>query len=156
MNKVILLLVILFGFIYNASANNYFSHSIINLPYEYETKEPWVFVINSKEEFEVFYLKTTERYLNSGLEIMPIPEIDFNQNTLVLGGLGTQMTGAIYLAIAKVVELSETIYINAVKVVPGSGCGVTADIANPTTGVLLKKTNKKIVSYLDIAISDCN
>jgi hypothetical protein len=155
MYKVLFSFIIALSFLCKANAEDYFSHSIINLPYEYEVEEPWVMILDSDDDLEAFYKKTIKKYLDFGYEVKPMPEIDFNQYTLVVGGLGFQSTGANHLAIGRIIELSDTIYINAVKIVLGRGCAGTADVVYPTTGILLKKTNKKIVAYLEKAVSDC-
>ncbi len=155
MYKVLFSFIIALSFLCKANAEDYFSHSIIDLPYEYEVEEPWVIVLDSDEDLEAFYTKTVKKYLELGYEVKPIPEIDFSQYTLVVGGLGFQSSGSNYLAIGRIIELSDTIYINAVQIVPGHGCSSTDDVAYPTTGILLKKTIKKIVVYLEKAASDC-
>lgn len=155
MYRVSLLFIIVLSFLCKANADDYFSHSIIDLPYEYEVEEPWMMILDSDDALEAFYIKTVEKYLDLGYEVKPMPEVDFNRYTLVVGGLGFQSSGSIDLAIGRIIELSDTIYINAIQIVPGRGCAVTADVAYPTTGILLKKTNKKIIAYLDKAVSDC-
>jgi hypothetical protein len=140
-----------------AKSDEYFSHSIIKMPYEYQVDYPWLMVLNNPEDFEAFYLSTASLYINSGFSnIKPMPEIDFEKYTLVVGGLGFQVTGGVKLAIGDIRESDSQITIQAYRVLPDfENCAVTADVAWPTIGILFEKTSKDIVAGLRDVQSSC-
>jgi len=144
----------LFGCSYVQSEEG-FSHLIIKLPYDYQINYPWVRVIDSIAELEAFYGELTEGLGHSNLELLPMPVVNFEDYTLIAGGLGFQTTGAVSLAIGTVGNAEHGVYIEAYRVMPGPYCMVTDDIGYPTVGILVKKTNKQVMVNLKDASYSC-
>lgn len=154
MKKILFALFFSFVFTNNAYSFESFSHSIIKFPYEYRGEEPWIRVLNSQEDLEAFYYSTVEIYEDSGFELEPMPEIDFEKYTLVVGGLGEQNHGGVELAIGRVDQTSSHVYISAFQI-NYVGCFTTANVHWPTTGILLNKTSKDISASLTISEKHC-
>lgn len=137
-------------------AEDYFSHAVIDLPYDYESSLPWFQVINSQEELVTFIEKSSYGQIGEGDDPLPVPEVDFDAYTLVVGGLGFQPTGGYSIAVDHVVETTDDLRIYALGVVPGESCLVDTSITYPTIGVLLRKTDKNIVAVRNDVTFHCD
>jgi hypothetical protein len=111
---------------------------------------PWYQVIQTQQEWEQFY---SSQPLPTVDVVAPPPIIDFANYTLIVGGLGGG-TGP-WLVMDKVVDVSDTLYVNVGRVVPGAHCAVAQVVTFPTLAILVRKTSKKIQVYVEPLVFNC-
>lgn len=137
------------------------SHMVLNLPFEYQTDNPWVRIIGSQEEWEEFYreliqpLEHVAQFNGFSLDADAPSDIDFDTYTLIAGGLGFRPSNGTSLSVESVIETYSTVYINALAVEPGANCLSGAQVTYPTTALLIRNTDKNIRIYLSEARSVC-
>ena len=138
-----------------AQAADFFSHTVVNMPYSYQTNGGWVRIISSQQEWETFYQELTAPYVEFLSKVEPMPIIDFENYMLIAGGLGFKSSNGTTVSIESVIELYNIIYVNAVSTRTGVNCMAGAQVTYPTVAILIKKTAKKIKIYLSEAIINC-
>ncbi len=157
----------------HVSASEFFSHTIINLPNDYWTSKPWSKVINNQEELKTFYKAlthpfdicvTTDQNGNTFYEENPnlpigvpcddgspdiddelLPSIDFEQYTMVVGGLGFSSPCYLSFHISQVSYSDNHAYIKAQKMTEEGSYSCSAVVVTPTIGLLIRKTETENV-----------
>ena len=109
-------------------------------------------MIESAEAWQVFY-RSVARVAGQS-QNAAVPEIDFTHHRVLAGGLGIRPSGGHQLVIESVRELETMIYVSAISMSPGVGCGATGNLTYPTVAILLKKSEKPIsVSVINTSIN---
>ncbi len=130
-----------------------FSHTVLRLPYELQSDEPWIRFITTQEQWESFYTELLSQNLG-GDDLdssIAVPEIDFTNYQVVAGGIGVRPSSGFELSIYRVDEFTDYLLIHVFIVSPGPDCGVGAVITYPYTAAQIKKTDKPLrfaFSYL--------
>ncbi len=137
-------------------APSLFSHTILELPFDRNSEEPWSEIIRTQEEWSAFYNELLEENAGDTVISFALPEIDFETFQLIAGGIGFRPSGAYSISVGRVIEMSEVIYIEVHVISPGENCIVTADIAYPSATILIKKTNKPIQFFSYPLIFECD
>ncbi|MEQ1637352.1 MAG: protease complex subunit PrcB family protein [Methylococcales bacterium] len=139
---------------YKACAADQFSHTVLKLPYEPQNSSPWGKVINTWAEWSAFYGELLDANQPTPFSIA-LPEIDFDQYTLVAGGVGVKSSGGYVVSVASVDEVEDSVYIHVLNVSPGAGCPVTLMVKYPSTAILIKKATKPIRFFVTNVTSEC-
>lgn len=154
LNTTILTLLIATTVCADSLPYEFFSHAVVNLPLEVKSEEPWVKVITTVEDWNLFYSDLLWDGTSEPAEILTAPTIDFDSYQLLVGGLGLQMNGGFSVSIRKVIEFPDSLWIDVLIVRPGKDCIVTMALTYPTVAVLIKKTTKPIqFSFSDLIIN---
>ena len=133
-----------------------FSYTVLKLPFDHRNEEPWSKIIHSQEEWELFYSELLDDNLAESNAVNFItPQIDFETFQLITGGIGFRPSGAYSVSVGKVIELSDVIHIEVFVISPGKNCVVTADVAYPSTTILIRKTDKPIQFSSSQLIFEC-
>lgn len=136
-----------------SQAYDIFSHTVLRLPYELQSDEPWLRTITTQEQWESFYNELFSQNLG-GDELdnpVTIPKIDFENYQIVAGGVGVKPSSGFEISIYKVYEFTDYMLINVFIVSPGPDCTAGAVITYPYAAAQIKKTDKLLrfsVSYL--------
>ncbi len=134
-------------------ASDLFSHTVITLPDDPVTEEPWKKTINTQEDWESFFYARTAHIFS--LQPFIAMEIDFNTYHVLTGGLGEKPFGS-SLSVEQVIEMDNEIHVVVLDIQPGLDCGV--DIfgpAYPSATVLVKKSNKPFKFIVSQLIEQC-
>ena len=133
-----------------------FSHTVLKLPFDYQSEEPWSKIIHTQAEWELLYNELLDDNLAEGNTVdFIIPQIDFETFQVVTGGIGFRPSSAYSVSVGKVIELSDVIHIEVFVINPGGNCSVSADVAYPSTTILIKKTDKPIQFSSSQLIFEC-
>lgn len=150
--KQILLALILTGFSYqNVLAINIYSHIVLDLPGRLERMEPWVKIIKTREEWAELYDELTA-VLG---EADPLPDIDFENFQLIVGGIGVRGTGGNSLLVQGIYESDHDITIYILDVMPCAALAAIAVIDYPMAAFLIRKTEKPLSFYVQRAKTGC-
>lgn len=139
----------------NAQAADIISYSVLKLPYELRSEEPWLKIINSPEKWQAFYQQLFSDTLFDPPTAIVAPQIDFEHYQIVAGGLGMRASGGYAVLVANVDETDEAVYLQVLELNPGSGCLVTMALTYPSTAILLKKSDKPIHLTMTKLINEC-
>ncbi len=133
-----------------------FSHTVLKLPFDLQSEEPWSRIIRTQEEWTLFYNELVgDTLATDDAAVFAIPEIDFETYQIVTGGIGFRSSGGYRVSVEKVHELSDVIYIDVIVVSPGPNCASTDATTYPSTTVLIKKTNKPIQFFSAHTLNEC-
>lgn len=132
-----------------------YSHVVLNLPFDKISEEPWSKVIDTQEEWSDFYLNLIEENAPDSVVSYILPEIDFEAFRVVAGGIGVRTSGGHSVSISKVVETTDTVYIEVLVIKPGINCLVTANITYPSAAILIRKSDKQISFSSTELTQDC-
>lgn len=137
-----------------AQEHDVFSHAVLRLPHDLKSEEPWTRVINTQEEWQLFY---DELFAENEMPpvSLPAPLLDFENYLLLAGGLGIRSSGGFTVSVESVHEFENEIFIQVLEILPGVHCVVTAAITYPSAAILIKKTNKPFKSSVLKATHDC-
>ncbi len=132
-----------------------FSHTVLKLPFDLKSDEPWSKIIRTQEEWEMFYIELLEE--NTVDTVIPsvLPQIDFETFQVVTGGIGFRPSSGYSVSVRQTIELSDTIYIGVLVVSPGKNCLSAAVVTYPSTTLLIKKTSKPIEFFSFQLIYEC-
>lgn len=149
----ILLVLILTGLSYqNVWAINIYSHIVLDLPGRLEKTEPWVKIIKTREEWTELY---GELIAALG-EADPLPEIDFENFQLIVGGIGERGHGGNSLLVQGIYNFDNDITIYILDVTLGAHCSAIAVIDYPMAAFLIRKTEKPLNFYVQRAQTECS
>lgn len=138
-----------------AAAEEFFTHAVLNLPFEVYVDGTWVSVFESQEDWDLFYNEHVPDYIDESFELRYPPEFDFENYMVIAGGLGVDVFGD-RLSIEKVIATSSTVYIIALVVSKGVGCGTLAVVRWPTIAILIPKPEGEIEFFRsDVRSADC-
>ncbi|GAB6042078.1 protease complex subunit PrcB family protein [Endothiovibrio diazotrophicus] len=127
-------------------ANEIFSHSVLTLPFEYRSGEPWSRTITSREGWESFYNELVSQNVVDGYSegLTTAPDIDFTNYQVVAGGVGRRNAGGLEVMVNRTYESSTYMNVYGYFVSAGSNCAVTQAVNYPYAAILIKKTDKPI------------
>ena len=140
-------------FSFEAAANSIFSYAQINIPFEVKVEGSWAQVIESQEEWESFYTAHVVSFSESESELESPPKIDFNNYTIIAGGLGGG-SATRSLMIERVGDSGPITYIQAL-ILRGVGCIVPAVATFPTIAILVPKTEDELQFFVKEATYKC-
>ncbi len=125
----------------HALASDIYSHIVLKLPNKLEKDEPWVNIIKTRAEWQVFYDELTADLQGDN---EALPEIDFEVFQLIVGGVGVRGTGGNSLQVTGIYEFDNDISIYVLDASPGDHCSAITVIDYPMTAFLIRKTDKPI------------
>lgn len=132
-----------------------YSHVVLDLPFDHISEEPWSKIIDNQEEWTDLYLGLIEENAPDFVASYILPEIDFESFRVVAGGIGVRTSGGHSVSISKVVETTDTVYIEVLVIKPGINCLVTANITYPSAAILIRKSDKQISFSSTELTQDC-
>ncbi len=136
-------------------ASEFVSHTVLNLPDDPRIEEPWSQVINTQEDWELFFNSTLAHILFLASESPIPPELDFENHRVLTGGLGVRSSGGYFLSIEKVTELDDVIDIHILEVSPGSNCLSFAALTYPSTSIMVRNSNKPFRFTVSHLVNEC-
>ncbi len=83
------------------------------------------------------------------------PEIDFNEEMILVVFQGEKSTGGYGIEINKIVEKENAIEVLVIETLPGYGCMVTEALTSPYHIVKLQKSTKEVIFKTEKEITDC-
>jgi len=140
-----------------ALAYESFSHTTLLLAHEPQNAEPWSKVITTQEGWESFFYSTLAAATYPVGESPEAPVLDFENYQVITGGLGAKPSSGYSLAVEKVIETDNEMYINIISTSPSSSgeCSYLTVITYPTVTIQVKKTDKEIKYTITPATSGC-
>ncbi len=114
------------------------------------------YVINNKNEWEKLWVILNIGTGPSDVPLPPLPDIDFEKNTLIAVFMGEFTTGGHTIEIYKVVENKNNVEVSVNEKSPGKDCILTQAFTQPYHIVKIKKVDKGVIFRVDNEIIDCN
>ena len=133
---------------------DFFSYTELHFP-DVMKDEPWLEVIDNHEDWEAFYLGVAPLFTDLAPELQIVPEIDFDNFTVIAGGLGIRPSRASRLSVESVINAGDTVFVNLLWVVAGQYCASPASTEYPTTVMLIRKSDKQLTFHLDEVVHEC-
>jgi hypothetical protein len=138
-------------------ASDLFSHTVLTLPDDPMTEEPWKKIINTQEDWESFFYARTAytTYLQGQAPIAM--EINFEKYQVLAGGLGEKPHGH-SLSVAQVIELENEIHVVVLDIQPGLDCVrafIPLEPSYPSATVLVKRSDKPFKFIVSQLIEQC-
>ncbi len=134
-------------------ASDFFSHTVLTLPDDPMTEEPWKKTINTQEDWESFFYARTA-HIFSPQPFIPM-EIDFEKYQVLTGGIGEKPFGS-SLSVEQVIELDNEIHVVVLDIQPGLNCVVDIlEPAYPSATVLVKRSDKPFKFIVSQLIEQC-
>ena len=114
------------------------------LPYYGGLARPEYRVVKSRGEWEELWRDLERRTSRERGQTSPrpLPDIDFQQNVLIIAAMGTRPTGGYSLEITSVLEGSQRIVVTVAEQSPGAHCVTTQAITHPIAIVTTAQTQK--------------
>lgn len=137
-----------------ASAANVFSYAQIDVPFDVRVDGTWVKVIESREAWDAFYKENAGKYLAPESELNIPPQFDFENYTVVAGGLGAGNSGRT-LMIEYVKGGGSTTFVGALVLRADGGCAITGNVTYPTIVILMPKPQGKLQLFSREAVFFC-
>lgn len=149
----------------SAVAQEVFTHAVIDLPFEfwaegedgvpdYRIQKDWVRVFQTQEEWDLFYKEPFPDGFTAPSELRDPPQLDFENNTVIVGGTGFNTSGH-SIAVSSVVNTPTVAYIDFFVVSPGRNCITTAQVTWPTIAILIPKAEGSMFFHKRDAVFDC-
>jgi hypothetical protein len=156
--KKITLLLLMMTTLSISHASDLFSHTVLILPDDPRTEEPWKKIINTQEDWESFFYARTAytTYLQGQAPIAM--EIDFEKYQVLAGGLGEKPHGH-SLSVEQVIELENEIHVVVLDIQPGLDCVrafIPLEPSYPSATVLVKRTGKPFKFIVSRLIEECS
>ena len=108
--------------------------SIRALRYSNGLSEPATMVIRDANQWRMTWAAITSNH-----SPMPVPEVDFSRDMVVLVALGTRSTGGYTAAIERIQRTAEGISVDYLAQSPGDRCGTTAALTQPMDFVFIAR-----------------
>lgn len=109
-------------------------------------------VIQNKVDFEKAWAIAWSHFSDP----TPIPEVNFENETVVLVALGMRNNGGFQLNINTVHELGNVLTINYTETTPNPKCSNTQAIVFPYEFISIPKTSKKVTFNSSQQMGSCN
>ena len=141
-----------------AHAGDLFLYAAIQLPSEPKYAEAWAELMTRQEQWQAFYTKNFPGGLSNPLQSITAPSIDFGNYQIILGGLGPKTGFGYSLAVNRISEGANEIYMEVLNVssgIDGQPCGGLQIETYPYLAVLIKKSNKPIKVNVVRALTGC-
>jgi PrcB C-terminal len=116
----------------------------VPLPYYGGLAQPEYRVLKSRGEWEELWreLQRQTSREQGQTSPKPLPDIDFQQNVLIIAAMGTRPTGGYSLEISSVVETPQRIVVTVAEQSPGAKCITTQAVTHPIAIVTTAQTRK--------------
>ena len=122
--------------------------------------------VEADERIGVLWIRSSSRVFCAGadLEFMRarlfteegrVRMIDFTRDMLLMAAMGPQRSGGYSVAIERVLDQPETLFVLVRMISPGPGCGAIAALTSPVDIVRLPASPKPIRWVLERTANDC-
>ena len=156
--KKVTLVLLMIATLSTSHASDLFSHTVLTLPDDPRTEEPWKMIINSQEDWESFFYARTAYAIYLQGQAPIAMEIDFEKYQVLSGGLGEKPHGH-SLSVEQVIELDNEIHVVILDIQPGLDCVrsfVPFGPSYPSATVLVKRTEKPFKFIVSRLIEECS
>jgi hypothetical protein len=128
------------------------------LPYYGDLAQPGYRVVKSHAEWEEFWreLEAQTSREQGQTSPNPLPDVDFQQNVLIIAAMGTRHTGGYSVEIASVVETPQRIVITVAEQSPGTKCLTTQSFTHPIAIATTAQTQKPFEFEFVRTIQQCD
>lgn len=139
-----------------AFAGDFYSHIVLKLPFELKSDQPWIKIIQTQEEWALFYNQLIAENLVFPDEAEPAPDIDFGNFQMIVGGLSVRSYIGDRLLVESIHEMDEGILIRVLEVRRAGMCLVLPALSYPLAAILLKKSDKPVRISVTTALEKCD
>jgi len=115
------------------------------------TEETMIVIDNSYDYQKAFAV------IYANLDQMPImPDVDFNEYTVILAAFGTKNTGGFSISVDNILKYRRYYKVNIIETSPGSTCITNQMVTSPFQVIKVKKLFREVKFNIKKITADCN
>ncbi len=114
--------------------------------------EETMLVIDNNDDYQKAFA-----VIYANLDQMPIiPDVDFNEYTVILAAFGTKNTGGFSISVDNILKYRRYYKVNIIETSPGSNCITNQMVTSPFQVIKVKKLLREIKFNIKKITADCN